>query len=49
MSTALIAPPELMQQSFEQNEVALIQILYDSLITAYPFTNSNAVSIIKEE
>jgi hypothetical protein len=49
MSTALIAPPELMQQLFEQNEVALIQILYDSLITAYPFTNSNAISIIKEK
>ena len=47
MSTALIAPPpELMQQS---DEVALIQIRHDSLITDYPFTNSNAISIIKEE
>ena len=48
MSTALIAQ-ELIQQSFEQNEVAPIQTPHDSLITAYPFTNSNAISIIKEE
>ena len=47
MSLALIAPqPELMQQS---DEVALIQIPNDSLITAYPFTNSKAMSISKEE
>ncbi len=48
MSTALIAQ-ELIQQSFEQNEVAPIQTPHSSLITAYPFTNSNAISIIKEE
>ena len=47
MSTALIAPPpELMQQS---DEVALIQIRHDSIITEYPFTNSKAISISKEE
>ena len=45
-STALIAPPELMQQS---DKVALIQIPHDSLITAYPFRNSNAITIMKEE
>ena len=33
----------------EQNEVAPIQTPHNSLITAYPFTNSNAISIIKEE
>ena len=48
ISTALIAQ-ELIQQSFEQNEVALIQTTHNSLITDYPFTNSNAISIIKEE
>ncbi len=48
ISTALIAQ-ELIQQSFEQNEVAPIQTPHNSLITAYPFTNSNALSIIKEE
>jgi hypothetical protein len=48
MSTALIAQ-ELIQKSFEQNEVAPIQTTHSSLITAYPFTNSNAISIIKEE
>jgi hypothetical protein len=35
-----------MQQS---DEVALIQIRHDSLITNYPFTNSKAISISKEE
>ena len=48
MSTTLIAQ-ELIQQSLEQNEVAPIQTPHNSLITAYPFTNSNAISIIKEE
>jgi hypothetical protein len=42
-SSMSIAPPELMQQS---DEVALIQTPHDSLITAHPFTNSNAISII---
>jgi hypothetical protein len=47
ISTALIAPPpELMQQS---DEVALIQIPHDSLSNTYPFTNSKAISISKEE
>jgi hypothetical protein len=46
MSSALIAPQELMQQS---DEVALIQIPHDSLITTYPFKNSKAISISKEE
>ncbi len=32
----------------EKNEVAPIQTPHNSLITAYPFTNSNANSIIKE-
>ena len=45
MSTALM----LIQQSFEQNEVAPNQTTHDSFITAYPFTNSNAISIIKED
>jgi hypothetical protein len=48
ISIALIAQ-ELIQQSFEQNEVAPIQTPHNSLITAYPFKNSNALSIIKEE
>jgi hypothetical protein len=46
MSSALKAPLELMQQS---DEVALIQIPHDSFITTYPFTNSKAISISKEE
>jgi hypothetical protein len=44
ISTALIAQ-ELILPSFEQNEVAPIQTPHSS----YPFTNSNAISIIKEE
>ena len=47
ISTTLIAQ-ELIQQSFEQNEVSPIQTPHNSLITAYPFTNSNAISIIKD-
>jgi hypothetical protein len=44
ISTALIAP-EFMQQI----EIAPIQTPHYSPITAYPLTNSNAISIIKEE
>ena len=45
----IVAEAYIIQQSFEQNEVAPIQTPHSSLITAYPFTNSNAISIIKEE
>jgi hypothetical protein len=44
ISTALIAP-EFMRQI----EIAPIQTPHYSPITAYPLTNSNAISIIKEE